>query len=83
MCQKSNKCFNLLLTRTIVRIILDLVKKGEMNMLNNVRKGLKTGIIIFLIYVLFVLYLLLVSDRVEKLESRSSNDPVQFSLKIG
>lgn len=52
-------------------------------MLNNIRKGLKTGIIIFLIYVLFVLYLLLVSDRVEKLESRASDEPVQFSLKIG
>ena len=52
-------------------------------MLNTIRKGFKTGMIIILIYILFVLYLLLVSDRVEKLESRSSDDPIQFSLKIG
>ena len=47
------------------------------------RGVLKAGIIIGLIYILFILYLLFVSDRVEKLENRSSNEPVYYSLKIG
>ena len=47
------------------------------------KQRLRTGVVIVLIYVLFILYLLLVSNRVEKLESRSSDDPIQFSLKIG
>ena len=47
------------------------------------RGVLKTGLIIGLIYILFVLYLLFVSDRVEKLENRSSDEPVYYSLKIG
>ena len=50
---------------------------------NKVKGILRTGIIIGFIYVLFVLYLLFVSDRVEKLENKSSDDPVYYSLKIG
>ena len=48
-----------------------------------IREILKTGIVIGLIYIMFVLYLLFVSDRVEKLENRSSDDPVYYSLKFG
>ena len=47
------------------------------------KEGLKTGLIILLIYVLFVLYLLFVSNRVEALDSRSSEEQTQITLKIG
>ena len=40
-------------------------------------------IIIFIIYLMFIAYLLLVSDRIEKLDNKSNNDLVQYSLKIG
>lgn len=47
-------------------------------------KGIiRTGVVIAFIYLLFVLYLLFVSDRIEKLENKSNNSPVQCSLKIG
>ncbi len=49
-------------------------------MAKSVREGVKTGIIIFIIYVLFVLYLLFVSDRVEKLDQQAHEDLVQNSL---
>ena len=52
-------------------------------MAKSIRKGLKTGLIIFAIYLLFVLYLLFVSDRVEKLDNRSQEEQIQNSLKIG
>mgnify|MGYP007056173267 CR=1 FL=1 len=52
-------------------------------MTKSVKEGLKTGIVIVLIYVLFVLYLLFVSDRVEKLDNRSSEEQTQITLKIG
>ncbi len=48
-----------------------------------IKKGLRTSLIILGIYVLFVLYLLLVSDRVEKLDHRSKDEPVEYALKIG
>ena len=47
------------------------------------KQRLRTGVVIVLIYVLFILYLLLVSNRVEKLDSRSEDAPVYYSLKIG
>ena len=47
------------------------------------KKGIKTSLIILGIYVLFILYLLLVSDRVEKLDNRSKDEPVEYALKIG
>ena len=47
-------------------------------------KGIiKIGVIIAFIYLLFVLYLLFVSNRIEKLENKSSNEPVKYSLKVG
>lgn len=52
-------------------------------MAKTIRKGLKTGLIILAIYVLFVLYLLFVSDRVEKLDNRSNEEQSQITLKIG
>ena len=52
-------------------------------MAKSIRKGIKTGLIIFAIYVLFVLYLLLVSDRVEKLDNRPQEEQIQNTLKIG
>ena len=52
-------------------------------MAKSIRKGLKTGLIILAIYILFVLYLLSVSDRVEKLDSRSNEEQSQITLKIG
>ncbi|MBR3211265.1 MAG: hypothetical protein IKF71_04965 [Bacilli bacterium] len=52
-------------------------------MAKTIRKGLKTGLVILAIYILFVLYLLFVSDRVEKLDSRSKEEQVQNTLKIG
>ena len=48
-----------------------------------IRKGIKTGLIIFAIYIVFVLYLLFVSDRVEKLNNRSQEEQIQNTLKIG
>ncbi|MBR4694326.1 MAG: hypothetical protein IKQ06_00700 [Bacilli bacterium] len=47
------------------------------------KEGLKTGLVILAIYILFVLYLLFVSDRVEKLDARSSEEQTQITLKIG
>ena len=44
---------------------------------------LKTGAVILLIYVIFIMYLLLVSNRVEQLDSKSSDEPIYYSLKIG
>jgi len=52
-------------------------------MAKSIRKGLKTGLIILAIYIIFVLYLLFVSDRVEKLDNRSSDEQRQITLKIG
>ena len=52
-------------------------------MAKSIREGLKTVFIIALIYVLFVLYLLFVSDRVEKLDNRSSDEQTEITLKIG
>ena len=52
-------------------------------MAKTIREWVKTGIVIFIIYVLFVLYLLFVSDRVEKLDNASYEEPVQISLKNG
>lgn len=52
-------------------------------MAKSIRKGLKTGLIILAIYIIFVLYLLFVSDRVEKLDNRSSEEQRQITLKIG
>lgn len=51
-------------------------------MSKRIRNGVKTGVIIFLIYVFFVLYLLFVSDRVEKLDHPTQDENVQFSLKF-
>lgn len=47
------------------------------------RKGLQTGLIILAIYGLFILYLLFVSERVEKLDNKSSDDYTYYSLKVG
>ncbi len=52
-------------------------------MAKSIREGLKTGLVIILIYSLFVLYLLFVSDRVEKLDKKSNDQPSQLTLKIG
>ena len=52
-------------------------------MLKNIRQGVKTGLIIVAIYILFVLYLLFVSDRVEKLDRYSADESQNVSLKIG
>ena len=52
-------------------------------MAKTIRKGVKTGLIILAIYIFFVLYLLFVSDRVEKLDHRSQDEPSQITLKIG
>ena len=58
--------------------------KGEVvDMAKAIRKGLKTGLIILAIYLVFVLYLLFVSDRVEKLDNRSYEEQMQNTLKIG
>ncbi len=54
-----------------------------MDMTKSIRKGLKTGLIILAIYLVFVLYLLFVSDRVEKLDNRSYEEQMQNTLKIG
>ena len=57
--------------------------KGEvMDMTKSIRKGLKTGLIILAIYLVFVLYLLFVSDRVEKLDNRSYEEQMQNTFKI-
>ena len=50
---------------------------------NNFKKGIKTVLIILAIYGLFILYLLFVSNRVEKLDNKTSEDKVYYSLKIG
>lgn len=47
------------------------------------KQRLRTGVAIILIYVLFILYVLLVSSRVEQLDSRSEDEPIYYSLKIG
>ena len=52
-------------------------------MAKSIRKGIKTGLIILAIYLIFVLYLLFVSDRVEKLDHRSNEEQIQNTLKIG
>lgn len=52
-------------------------------MAKSIREGIKTGLIILAIYILFVLYLLFVSDRVEKLDHRSYEEQRHFTLKIG
>ena len=58
--------------------------KGEViDMAKSIRKGIKTGLIILAIYIVFVLYLLFVSDRVEKLDTRSQDEQIQNTLKIG
>ncbi len=48
-----------------------------------IKKGIQTVLIIISIYILFVLYLLFVSDRVEKLDNKSNDEEVYYSLKIG
>ena len=56
----SNKCFNIILTRTIIRFILKMYLGGiKMNSV------LKQGVIIFLIYILILTYLLFASNRFE------------------
>ena len=52
-------------------------------MAKSIREGLKTGLIILAIYVLFVLYLLFVSNRVEQLNNRSNEEQTEITLKIG
>ena len=47
------------------------------------KQRLRTGVVIVLIYVLFILYLLLVSNRVQQLDSKSPDEPRYYSLKIG
>ena len=47
------------------------------------KQRLRTGVAIVLIYVLFILYLLLVSNRVQQLDSKSADEPVYSSFKIG
>ncbi len=51
--------------------------------MNRVGSGIKTGLIILLIYILFVLYLLFVSNRMESLDNRSLDEDIYFTLKIG
>ena len=52
-------------------------------MAKSIKKGIRTGLIIIGIYVLFVLYLLFVSNRVEKLDNRSCEETRALTLKIG
>ncbi len=52
-------------------------------MAKTLREGLKTVLIIAIIYVLFFIYLLFVSERVEKLDNKSSEEQSQITLKIG
>lgn len=54
-----------------------------MTRMEKIKKGVQTGVIIFIIYLLFILYLLFVSDRVEKLDDKSRDDNVCYSLKVG
>ena len=62
----SNKCFNIILTRTIIRLILKMYLGGiKMNSV------LKQGVIIFLIYILILTYLLFASNRFENLENNN------------
>ena len=62
----SNKCFNIMLTRTIIRFILKMYLGGiKMNSV------LKQGVIIFLIYILILTYLLFASNRFENLENNN------------
>ena len=62
----SNKCFNIILTRTIIRFILKMYLGGiKMNSV------LKQGVIIFLIYILILTYLLFASNRFENLENNN------------
>lgn len=44
---------------------------------------IRTGVIIGIIYIAFLLYLFFVSDRVEKLDARSKDEKIEYSLKIG
>lgn len=95
--RKSNKCFNIVCVKyeQMFKNVVDTNKHSvytwsvkrkewiEVMKAQKIRGILKTGIVIGLIYILFVLYLLFVSDRVEKLEKRSNDDPVYYSLKIG
>lgn len=48
-----------------------------------VKEIIRTGVIIGIIYILFILYLLFVSDRIEKLDNKSKNEKIEYSLKIG
>ena len=52
-------------------------------MSEKMKTRLKTGAVIILIYAIFIIYLLLVSNRVEQLDSKASDEPVYYSLKIG
>ena len=52
-------------------------------MAKTMKEGLKTVLIIAIIYVLFFFYLLFVSDRVEKLDNKSNEEQSQITLKIG
>ncbi len=58
-------------------------ERREMDMTKARKTGIKTGLVILAIYILFILYLLFVSDRVEKLDSRTSEEQTQITLKIG
>ncbi len=51
-------------------------------MKENIKKGIKTGVIIVGIYILFILYLLFVSNRFEKIENNTNNNSQHCSLKI-
>ena len=48
-----------------------------------IKELIRTCLIILGIYILFVVYLLFVSERMKKLDNRSLNDNVYYSLKIG
>ena len=52
-------------------------------MAKSIKKGIRTGLIIVGIYLLFVLYLLFVSNRVEKLDNHSYEETRALTLKIG
>lgn len=46
------------------------------------KKIIKKGIIIIGIYAIFTAYLLMASDRIERLEKNDSNELVNVSLKF-
>ena len=62
----SNKCFNFILTRTIIRYILELYLGGI-----NMNSLVKNGLIIVGIYLILVSYLFFAANRVENLENNN------------